>query len=204
VRYLQRPIWAVGVLVWLGAATVGISLLWAWDNEAGQAAAAQPQWPAAARLARAEDRPTLVLLAHPHCTCTRASLAELGEILGRARTRPKTFVVFLKPRGFADGWEQTDLWARASRLPDTTVVRDDDGAIAEMFGAMTSGQTFVYDARGRLQFSGGITGARAHEGDNAGRAAVLRTLGTPGTPGTLGTLGALVFGCPLFRAVHEG
>jgi hypothetical protein len=196
VRSFHRAIWGVVILVWLGAATVGISILWAYDNEAGEAALAQPQWPAAVRLVRAEDRPTLVLLAHPHCTCTRASLAELGEILGRARTRPKTFVVFLKPSGFADGWEQTDLWVTASRLPDTTVVRDDDGAIAETFGAMTSGQTFVYDTRGRLQFSGGITGARAHEGDNAGRAAVLRTLDAPGT---LDTLKSAVFGCSLFR-----
>jgi hypothetical protein len=189
--------WAIGVLVWLGAAVAGISILWAYDNEAGQPAVARPQWPAAVRLARAENRATLVLVAHPHCTCTRASLAELGEILARARTRPKTFVVFLKPRGFADGWEQTDLWATASRLPDTTVVRDDDGAIAEMFGAMTSGQTFVYDAGGRLQFSGGITGARAHEGENAGRAAVLRVL-NPSV--TLDSLQSAVFGCSLFSA----
>jgi hypothetical protein len=176
-------------------------MVWAYDNKPGDAAQARPQWPASARLVRADDRATLVLLAHPQCTCTRASLAELGEILGRARARPKTYVVFLKPRGFGDGWEKTDLWATASRLPDTTVVRDDDGEIASAFGAMTSGQTFVYDTRGALHFSGGITGARAHQGDNAGRAAVLRTLdilGSPATAGPLGVLGASVFGCSLF------
>ena len=133
-RSLKQAIWVVAVLLWLGAAATGISVLWAWDNGAGRAADSRPQWPTT-RLARAEDRPTLVLLAHPHCTCTRASLAELGEILGRAQTRPKTFVVFLKPRGFADGWEQTNLWATASRLPEPTPM------VASMPPAMTPGRS---------------------------------------------------------------
>ena len=114
-------------------------------------------------------RPTLVLLAHPQCSCTRATLEELGEVLARAEHRPKTYVVFLKPSSFANGWEMTDLWQTAARLPDVTVVRDDDGREASRFGAATSGQTLLYDTRGALLFSGGITGARGHAGDNAGR-----------------------------------
>ena len=100
------------------------------------------------------------MLVHPQCTCSRASLAELAELLARARPRPRTFVLFIKPAGFADGWEHTDLWQTASGLPDVTVIRDDEGREAARFGAATSGQTFLYDARGTLLFSGGITAAR--------------------------------------------
>ena len=182
-------------MAWLASAMAGLWMLWAYDNEPGVAATAVDAWPATSGLTRDTARATLVMLAHPHCTCTRASLGELAEILARTRVHPKTYVVFLKPRGFADGWEQTDLWRTAAALPDVTVVTDHDGTAAERFGAVTSGQTFLYDARGALLFSGGITGARAHAGDNAGRAAVLRLLASQEPAQSTWTR---VFGCSLF------
>jgi hypothetical protein len=74
-------------------------------------------------------------------------------------------------------------------------VRDDQGAQSARFGAATSGQTFLYDARGNLQFSGGITAARAHAGDNAGRSSLVAMLNASGAPVASRTS---VFGCPLF------
>ena len=56
------------------------------------------------------------------------------------------------------------------------MLRDDDGAEARRFGAETSGQTLLYDEHGALLFSGGITGARGHAGDNAGRASLVALL----------------------------
>lgn len=191
---VSRYWFAAVAVLWLGCAVAGLSVLWQWDNGAGESANAPKDWPAASHLVRASDSPTLVMLAHPHCSCTRASLAELAEVLARATDRPKTIVVFLKPASFGDGWEQTDLWQTASRLPNVVVVKDDEGREAQAFGAATSGQTLLYDKRGALQFSGGITGARAHQGDNAGRQSLLALLsGGPGArPETS------VFGCPLF------
>src|SRR6185436_16026935 len=125
---------------------------------------------------RSADGPTLLMLAHPRCSCTAASLDELAEVLARTTTAPKTYVVFLKPEGVTSGWEQTDLWRRAAALPGVTAVVDDKGLEARRFGAETSGQTLLYDARGQLVFSGGITGARGHAGDNAGRAGLLALL----------------------------
>jgi hypothetical protein len=127
----------------------------------------------------------------------------LAEALARAQVRPKTYVVFIKPREFAAGWEQSDLWATATALPGVTVLRDDEGHEAERFGSATSGQTLLYDASGALLFSGGITGARAHRGDNAGRDSLVSLLGGshPGLnrrdPGNNTTK---VFGCPLFAS----
>ena len=180
-------------------------MLWRFDNAPGIGANAPARWPADSVLTRAPGQPTLVLLAHPQCSCTRASLDELGEALARARTRPRTYVLFLKPEGFSNGWEQTDSWRIAAALPGVTPVRDDSGREARRFGVATSGQTLLYDADGTLLFSGGITAARGHAGDNAGRSELvsLLTRGQSARPGAL-NLGqsvhdaTRVFGCPLF------
>jgi hypothetical protein len=186
-------LWCAAAL-WLGGAVTGLWVLWAYENRPGENANSSGHWPTETRLARALEQPTLVLLAHPQCTCTRASLAELAEVLGRVRTPPRTYVLFLKPSQFDDGWEKTDLWRTASSLPNVTVVRDDDGREAEQFGAVTSGQTLLYDAGGTLIFSGGITSARGHAGDNAGRAALIALLDRK-QPSRRATS---VFGCSLF------
>jgi hypothetical protein len=191
----HRWVWAVLTIGWIAACGAGLWTLWAWDHPPGAAAQARAEWPADAGLARDRGGPTLVMLVHPQCTCSRASLDELAELLARARPRPKTFVLFLKPAGVADGWERSDLWDAAVTLPGVTVIRDDQGVQAARFGAATSGQTFLYDAHGRLQFSGGITAARAHAGDNAGRRAVVALLNGAATPPPARTN---VFGCPLF------
>jgi hypothetical protein len=180
--------------IWLGAASTGLWLLWRYDNTPGQAASAPGEWPASTTLARASDRPTLIMLAHPHCTCTRASIGELAEAIGHARTPPRTYVLFMTPKGFTDGWEKSDLWRSAADLPGVTVVRDDDGREAKQFGAATSGQTLLYDQHGALVFSGGITGARAHAGDNVGRQALVALLNHQ----PAARRGTSVFGCPLF------
>ncbi len=177
-------------------ATGGLWVLWTYDNAPGAEATPRDQWPSQSRLIRAEDRPTVVLLAHPQCSCTPASIGELAEALARVRTPPRTYVVFLKPSTFPEGWEQTDLWKSAARLPNVGVVRDDDGAEAKAFGGATSGQTFLYDHNGGLQFSGGITSSRGHAGDNAGRRALVSLI--DGLDAT--SRRTSVFGCPLFAA----
>jgi hypothetical protein len=189
--------WLLAVLatLWLAACAAGLWVVWSWDNKPGESAQAQARWPAGSTLTRDPAGPTLLMLVHPQCTCSRASLTELAELLARARPRPKTFVLFLKPAGVADGWERSDLWQTASGLAGVTVVLDDQGALAARFGAATSGQTFLYDARGALQFSGGITGARAHAGDNAGRSSLVALLNASSAPAVSRTS---VFGCPLF------
>jgi hypothetical protein len=192
-------------VVWLAIAVAGLSVLWRFDNAPGEGATAPAHWPATSVLARSPGRPTLVMLAHPQCSCTLASLEELREALARAHDRPNTYVLFLKPDGFANGWEQTESWRIASAIPDVTVVRDDSGREANRFGAATSGQTLLFDADGALLFSGGITAARGHAGDNAGRSEIVSLLNHENSrrPRSLIPAQPLrdatnVFGCPLF------
>jgi hypothetical protein len=181
------------------SAVGGLVVVWKHQTAPGAAANAASQWPTNSRLVRATDRPTLVLLAHPQCSCTRATLAELGEALARAAVKPKTYVVFLKPSSMPDGWEQTDLWASALALPGATVLKDEDGLEAQRFGASTSGQTFLYDSRGTLLFSGGITGSRGHAGDNAGRSSIVALLNYQ----RASSAATNVFGCSLFASAKS-
>lgn len=191
----RRWLWVASAL-WLASAAAGLSVLWAYDNAPGQNALAPATWPAASALPRSADGPTLVVLAHPQCSCTRASLGELAEALARTPAPPKTYVLFLKPAGFSTDWAQSDLWRAAKSIPHVTVMRDDDGAEARRFGASTSGQTLLYDKDGALLFAGGITGARAHPGDNDGRRAIVALL----TRGSADRTATNVFGCRLFRS----
>jgi hypothetical protein len=192
----RRPWLWIATALWLIAAVAGLSVLWKYDNAPGTGANAPARWPSASVLARTAGQSTLVLLAHPQCTCTPASLFELSEVLARARTRPRTYVLFLKPEGFGNGWVQTDLWRTAASIPGVTLVRDDDGREARRFGTATSGQTLLYDGDGALRFSGGITGSRAHAGDNAGRQSLVALLSGE-QPDRVATN---VFGCPLFAS----
>ena len=180
--------------LWVSVIGAGIKFIWGYESTPGVAASAPDRWPADSRIKLAADRPTLVMLAHPRCPCTRASIGELARLMTQAQGRVTAYVLFVKPPDFSEGWERTDLWASAAAIPGVTVVRDDDGVEAGRFGAATSGQTVLYDAAGRLIFSGGITAARGHAGDNAGRAAVVSLLindesEQKETP---------VYGCPLF------
>ena len=183
-------------ILWLSGVTSGLWVVWAYENRAGVGAHAPRQWPSESTLLRASDRSTLVLVAHPHCTCTQASIEDLAEVLARAKNLPKTYVLFLRPTVFDTGWEKTDLWRRAAALPNVTLLRDDDGVEARRFGVETSGQTLLYDGRGTLIFSGGITGSRGHAGDNDGQTALVTLL----TGGHATRSGTSVFGCPLFAS----
>ena len=69
------------------------------------------------------------------------------EVLARAPRPPKTYILFLKPAGSKRVGSRPICGARATALPNVTVLRDDDGVEARRFGVETSGQTLLYDAQ---------------------------------------------------------
>jgi hypothetical protein len=182
------------ITLWLLVVGIGLSVLLGYENTPGVAAKPLASWPADSQIQRAPGRATLVMLVHPHCPCSRASMGELALLMAQSQGRLTAYVLFLKPAGFSDDWEKTDLWQSAAGINGVKPIVDYDGVEAHRFHAQTSGQTFLYDARGRLLFSGGITVARGHAGDNAGRSAIVSLVNAKiaeqaETP---------VFGCPLF------
>jgi hypothetical protein len=194
-----RFILILACAAWVLMVGAGLSLLWAYENGPGPAVASPPHWPHDSNIQPATDRATLIMLIHPHCPCTRASIGELARLMAQAQGCVTTYALFLKPAGSSGDWEKTDIWRSAASIPGVSVVADDGGIEARRFHAVTSGHTALYDAEGRLLFSGGITGSRGHSGDNAGRSAIVSLLNT----GEAEAAETFVFGCPLFGTNNE-
>jgi hypothetical protein len=180
-------------LCWLVLVCTGFAWLVRYEFSPGREGKAPDSWPEASRIEFATGRPTLLMFAHPRCPCTRASMAELARLMAWCPDKARVVVSFFRPKGGEQDWTQTDLWRSASSLPGVTVDWDEGGVEARRFHSETSGQVLLYDIRGRLMFEGGITSSRAHEGDNAGRSALVAilngdALNSPRTP---------VFGCSI-------
>lgn len=193
-RFNGRRITLIGAFaVWVIAVAAGLALLWRYENTSGANASPPAQWPAASSVNPATDRATLVMLVHPRCPCSRATIGELARLMAQTQDHLKAYALFVKPEGTSEDWEKTDLWRSAIEIPGVEVVMD-DGKEARRFNAVTSGQTVVYDAQGHLRFSGGITGSRGHSGDNAGRSAIVSLVNGADENRSE----SAVFGCPLF------
>lgn len=200
---LLRPLAVTSLsLLWLLIVAAGLRQVWRYDHWPGKAAAAPLQWPTNALVNHAPGGATLVMVVHPQCPCSRASLAELALLMARSQGQMRGTVVFERYAGVSEHWVHSDLWRQAAAIPGVKVVGDFQGTLSQRFGAQTSGQTYLYNGQGRLLFSGGLTGARGHEGDNDGLDATLAIL-RGHTPIQRRTP---VYGCPLFpktRAVEK-
>jgi len=180
-------------LLWGLSVGAAMMVLWQYETGPGRAGDAPRRWPATSRLARRSDLPTLVMILHPRCPCSRASLTELDRLLAGAGNKLQAHALFVRPPGVGQGWEESDTWQQATSIPSLQVHVDPDGIEAAHFGAATSGQVTLYSPDGRLLFSGGITPARGHTGDSRGQQAIAALL--TDRPST--SSDTAVFGCPL-------
>jgi hypothetical protein len=207
-KSMPRSILLSAGILWAAAVAFGFARMLRYGATPGDAGTPSPAWPAGSGLQIDRRRANLVMIAHPRCPCTRASIAELARVITRAPPSVSAHVLFYRPRSSPRGWERTDLWRSAAAIPGVTVRADPEGREARRFGARTSGHVLLYDRAGQLLFSGGITGARGHLGDNAGSDRVIRLLTRDATAWTSdgagldrGSRGArgqtCVFGCPL-------
>jgi len=180
-------------LVW--AATVGAAYraIRRFETTPGRDAIAPVSWPRASAIHRTPGEWTLVMLVHPHCSCSRASVQELQAVLEKSPlVRPHVLVY--RPSGAAEGWLDTEVVKTARGLRRARVVIDDEGREAERFGGFTSGQTFLYDPDGRLRFEGGITSLRGHAGINRGRTDIIQIVSSGNGEGS-----HPVFGCAITK-----
>jgi len=189
----QRLILALAGLVWAGAIVGGFGMLIHEGYTPVPATSPGSQFPRSTGLALDAKRPTLLLFAHPQCPCTRATLHELNELLADTAGKVDATMVFVLPPGAPHGFEQGPLWKAASGIPGLRRVIDAGGRMAESFHVIGSGHVLLFDPSGKLLFSGGITGSRGHEGDNAGRDAVESLVLT----GKANLNRTPVFGCQL-------
>ena len=198
-RRIARLLLLLTMVAWAALVVSGLWWLGSYANAPGQSKTPPGRWPSDSRIPLAPDQLTLVMLAHPHCPCTRASIGELASIMAHSQGRLRAYVLFISPEGSSADWEKTDLWRSASDIPGVNVIKDSDGLEARLFHAVTSGQTVLYNSHRELLFSGGITAARGHFGDNAGQSAIV-AIANAGVPDRTETS---VFGCPLFNPQSE-
>src|ERR1700742_5212006 len=124
--------------VWAFMTAAGLRVLLKYENQPGPTNIAPARWPGDSGIVPSQDLPTLVMLSHPHCPCTRASIEELNRLMAHAQGRVIAYVLFLKPAGSSADWEKTDLWRSAARIPGVYVIPHDDGIEARHFHAVTS------------------------------------------------------------------
>ena len=185
-------------ILWLALAILALGMVEKRAGTAGDAGHPPPRLPAHAVPAHDPGKPfdpgkpSLVMLIHPHCPCSRASLTELSRLAALCPGRANLSVLLLRPPGCPAAFTDTDLRRQAAAIPGVAVQTDDAGATAQRLGAATSGETLLYSADGRLLFHGGLTAARGHEGDSAGVSAVAALLNGHAAPAD-----APVYGCPL-------
>jgi hypothetical protein len=190
-RTLIRATLVGAALIW--AATIGAAFdaIRRFETTPGQAAVTGPAWPSGSTVPRRSGEWSLVMLVHPHCSCSRASVQELQAVVEKSPS-VQPYVLVYRPAEFKEGWERGAVVDAASRVRRARVMLDVDGAEAKRFGGFTSGQTLLYDDEGRLRFSGGITSLRGHAGINSGRVDVIK-IATSGTGSGIHP----VFGCAI-------
>jgi hypothetical protein len=195
----QKILVAAGV-VWIAALGAGLFTIWRYENAPGVDPMTAPAvWPGESSLPRVPGRASLVMIVHPKCPCSRATIGELARVMTHVQGLAQVHVIFYRPAEVSADWSKTDLWTAAAQIPGVNVLIDEGGVEQRRFGLVTSGHTLLYDKTGALQFSGGITPARGHSGDSAGRAAILSLL----QHGRSDRHSAFVFGCSLSTAAPE-
>jgi hypothetical protein len=195
-RNLPTPVLVVLITVWLALAGLGtyVMLKYEWSPGPSSEPQAVQFWPASSKLQRSLNSTTLVMFVHPECPCTRASINELSKLYTQAKQKPKVIVAFVDVFGNHQASDPSnDKWVAAQGIPGASVISDAEANEWKRFGAVTSGQCFVYSPGGSLCFSGGITGGRGHEGDNQGLDSALAAVNGE----SKAILRAPVFGCLL-------
>jgi hypothetical protein len=194
-RQQRRLTFSLALLctVWIAAVAAGFAVVHDYGTRPGDPGQAAPVAPHQL-LALAADRPTLILFAHPNCPCTRASMSRLERIATECGDRLAVHALFVPPHGDCAAARESAVWRAAAAIPGVDIHCDPDGMISRGYGAATSGQVMLFDARGALAFAGGITPSRGHDGDNAGAGAIVSFV----LDGAAPTASAAVYGCALF------
>jgi hypothetical protein len=157
-----------GTLLWATAIFAGARSLLRYENTPGREGSASSAWPSKSQIKRMPGKFSLVMLLHPDCPCSQASVTELGRLMAQLHGSLAADIVFVNPGLRTQNIQTASLWKRAAAMPDAAVFNDGLGRETALFGGAVSGEAMLYDPQGKLMFHGGITASRGHEGDNPG------------------------------------
>ena len=179
-------------LLWLGLIAGGYAWSLRYGFATGKALEAPLVLPSSLGLPSPLPRAQLFLALHPHCPCSRATVAELAKIISQTADSRDITVLMYKPASQPDSWLNGSLLDDCRRM-NCRIRPDPDGLLAASLGGFTSGNVVLYDVNGKLRYQGGITASRGHEGDNLGELAVVEAIHGRG----LRLQSLPVFGCAI-------
>ena len=95
----RRAVVVSGVCIWMVGVCLGMGRLWSYDQTAGAPGRPPETWPQESQITLDPSKFTLVLLAHPKCPCTRATVEELSRLMTNCQGRINAYVLFAIPAG---------------------------------------------------------------------------------------------------------
>lgn len=198
---LTRVTKALLCLIWISGSVYGLSYLWQYENAPGELGGASESWPPKSQLTNNDpSKPTLVMFLHPKCPCSRASVEELARLYRYVHGRVNIHILFRSPKTFSQqDVKESAIWQAAKDIPSLTHKIDENDFEISLFRPKTSGQVYLYDTNGNLQFSGGITAGRGHVGDNVGSSSIKNYVLYKKHP----QVRAAIFGCSLFSELQR-
>jgi hypothetical protein len=170
-RIRRFSVWLIA-FVWFLAITSGSLILLSRHYDAGSYGNPKYQ----IELKKTTSLKHLVVFLHPHCSCSVATIRNLGGILDQTSTTVVVEIFVYQPQNVDRRWSESELLESVKRIPNVRIRFDDGGTYAREYGVDTSGHVLLYSPLGQLLFSGGITDGRGKEGDSIGRGALLRIL----------------------------
>lgn len=200
----RAPSWRLAsrhlaLIAWGLSIAGGFHVALTYQATSGAPTQAHAVWPTGLPMTLDPERATLLLTLHPHCPCSRATLAELDRLLLRWSEALRIHVFVYTDPTLGNDWYETDLWRHAASIPGVAMHADLLGENAHRLGAHVSGTVFLYSTAGALLFEGGITPGRGHEGTSAGSRALAAILARE-VPETRSTP---AFGCELSNPRSE-
>lgn len=162
-----KALLVLAYLMWGGLLFIGHLVLFEYEMTASPLADTKRIFPEKSVVQLARGRQNIILFIHPMCPCTMASVDELAELMHVGQEDAIGTVIALMPTELKSEWSSQPVFSALKRIRNVSISYDSDGSQAATFGATTSGHVLIYDGRGVLQFSGGITASRGHSGDNA-------------------------------------
>src|SRR5688572_28570682 len=98
-RVLRTLGWGGAVVAWVAATGMGFARLWRYEGASAPVSATPQTWPSESSLQRDARIATLVMLLHPKCPCSRATIDELSRLMAHCQGTLVAKVLIVKPDG---------------------------------------------------------------------------------------------------------
>ena len=100
-RWLLSGAIAVSAVIWAATVAAAYQAIRRFESTPGTAAIAPGFWPGRSTIEPRRGEWSLVMLVHPHCSCSRASIKELEAVLEKAPRSVRPAIRLEAAHGFA-------------------------------------------------------------------------------------------------------